>query len=123
VIITGDQTLSVSNYVVAGKITGSPGVYYGYNPISGKTTISATPVTPPTSQQITGLTVSGSNASLTYQTTAGHSYVIQQTPSLSPAAWVNVPGSAVTNATGAPVTFPCPLPDGTNSMFYRTVSY
>lgn len=122
VVITSDQSLSVSNYIVAGKITGSPGVYYGYNPITGKTTISATSLTPP-SQPVTGITVSGANASLTYQTTAGHSYIIQQTSSLSPTSWVNVPGSAVTNATGASVTFPCPMPAGTNSMFYRTVSY
>ena len=43
VVITGDQTLSISNYVVTGNITGSPGVYYGYNPITGKTTISTDP--------------------------------------------------------------------------------
>jgi hypothetical protein len=123
VVITGNQTLSVSNYIVAGKITGSPGVYYSYNGITGKTTISTTVATPPPPQMVTGVTVSGATASLTYQTTAGHSYVIQQTPSLSPASWVNVPGSAVTNATGAAVTFPCPMPVGTNSLFYRTVSY
>ncbi len=123
VVITGDQTLSVSNYIVAGKITGSPSVYYSYNGITGKTTISTNLVTSPPSQMVTGVTVSGTNASLTYQTTAGHSYVIQQTPSLSPTSWVNVPGSAVTNATGASVIFPCPMPAGTNSMFYRTLSY
>lgn len=123
VVINGDQTLSVSNYIVAGKITGSPSVYYSYNGITGKTTISTNLVTPPPSQLVTDVTVSGSTASITYQTTAGHSYIIQQTPSLSPASWVNVPGSAVTNATGASVTFPCPIPAGTNSMFYRTLSY
>lgn len=120
VVITGDQTTSISNYVSAGKITanGGPNVFYGFDPGANKTTISAVPLPPP-QQMITALTLSGGNVSITYQTVSQHTYYIEQTAALSPAAWTPVAGS--TNAaTGAPVTFT--FPAGAGPMFYRTVA-
>jgi len=123
VFITGDYTASVSNYVSSGKITANGGstVYYGYDSGTNTTTVSATALAlpPPPQQSVTAITVSGGNVSLTYQTTAGHTYHIESTPSLSPAVWTPVPGSTNT-ATGAPVTFV--FPGGVGQMFYRTVS-
>lgn len=123
VFINGNQTVTVSNYVSSGRITANGGstVYYRYDSGTGKTTVSATPLAlpPPPSQTITGVSVSGSEVSLTYQTTAGYTYYIEGTPSLSPAAWTPVVGSTNT-ATGAPVTFTFPASPG--PMFYRTVS-
>lgn len=122
VVITGDRTVSVSNYVASGHITasGTTNVLYSYDSGTGKTTItSGAALPPPPRQPVTGITVSGGNVSLTYQTTAGHTYHIESTPSLSPAVWTPVPGSTNT-ATGAPVTFI--FPGGVGQMFYRTVS-
>jgi hypothetical protein len=117
VLINGNYTSSVSNYVSSGKITanGGPNVAYGYDPDANKTTIQ---VAPPR-QSVTGGTVSGGNTTLTYHTTAGHTYHIESTPSLSSTSWTRVAGST-TNATGASVTFS--FPAGPDQMFYRTVS-
>jgi len=120
VVITGDQFLSVSNYVTAGKITanGGPNVFYFHDASANKTTISAV-LLPAPRQSITAISVSGGNVSLTYQTTQQHTYYIEGTPTLSPASWTPVAGS--TNAaTGAPVTFTFPVSGG--QLFYRTVS-
>jgi hypothetical protein len=123
-LINGDATSIVDTYVSNGWITalgGAGTVVRDYNTRNpGKTTLTAV-ASPPPRQRVTGVTVSGGNATLTYETTAGHTYHLEATPVLSPASWVSVPGSA-TNAIGAPVTFTFPLPPGTNSMFYRTVS-
>jgi hypothetical protein len=120
VVITGDHVASVSNYVSSGKITANGGsnVFYSYDAAVNKTTVSA--VQPPAPQQsITAVSVSGSNVSITYQTTDQHTYYIEGTPRLSPASWTPVAGS--TNAaTGAPVTFTFPMSGGL--MFYRSVS-
>jgi len=121
VVINGDQTVSVGNYVSAGKITanGGPNVFYFYDAGANKTTISAV-LLPAPRQSITVVSVSGGNVSITYQTTPQHTYYIEKSPSLSPAVWTPVAGS--TNpATGAPVTFVFPAGPG-NEMFYRTVS-
>jgi hypothetical protein len=121
VIINGDQQASVTSYIGAGKITanGGPTVYYGYDASVNKTTISATPLPAPR-QSITAVSVSGGNVSITYQTTAQHTYYIESTASLAPAVWTPVTGS--TNAaTGAPVTFVFPANPG--QRFYRTVSF
>lgn len=122
VVINGDTTVSVSNYVSSGHITasGTTNVLYSYDSGTGKTTLtSGAALPPPPPQSVTGITVSSGNVSLTYQTTAGHTYHIESTPSLSPAVWTPVPGSTNT-ATGAPVTFI--FPGGVGQMFYRTVS-
>jgi hypothetical protein len=121
VIVSGDVTAVVGAYVSGGQITasGTANVLYSYDAGTGKTTISSGVPLPTPQQAITGISVSGGNVSLTYQTTAGYTYYIAGTPTLSPAAWLPVPGS--TNlATGAPVTFNFPVSPG--PMFYRTVS-
>jgi hypothetical protein len=122
VFITGNHITSVSNYVSGGKITANGGstVYYKFDAGANKTIISAVPLAPP-QQSITGVAVSGTDLTLTYETTAGNTYHIEGTPSLAPATWTTVPGST-TNATGAPISFVIPIVPGTNTMFYRTVS-
>ncbi len=120
VVINGNQFTSVSNYVSTGQITanGGPNVFYSYDSGADKTTISAV-LLPAPQQSITGVSVSGGNVSITYQTTQQHMYHIESAPSLSPTSWTPVAGS--TNAaTGAPVTFTFPVSGG--QMFYRTVS-
>jgi hypothetical protein len=120
VVINGDQTTPVGNYVSSGKITanGGPNVFYFYDAGANKTTISAV-LLPAPQQSITDVSVSDGNVSITYQTTPQHTYYIESTPSLSPAAWTPVAGS--TNAaTGVPVTFT--FPASGDEMFYRTVS-
>jgi hypothetical protein len=123
-LINGDATPTVSNYISNGLITaygGTGTIIQDYNTRNpGKTTVTAT-LAPPPRQMITGVTISSGSVTLTYQTTAGHTYHVERTPSLSPASWTTVPGST-TNATGAPVTFVAPFSPGTNAMFYRTVS-
>jgi hypothetical protein len=120
VVITGNQFNSISNYVSGGQITanGGPNVFYFYDAGANKTTISAV-LLPAPKQSITAISVSGGNVSITYQTTHQHTYYIESTPSLSPAAWTPVPGSTNT-ATGSPVTFTVPVSGG--QTFYRTVS-
>jgi hypothetical protein len=120
VVLTGDQINAISNYVAAGKITANGGanVYYVYDAGANKTTVSAE-LLPPPQQSVTAVVVSGGNVTLTYQTTAQHTYHIEGTPSLSPASWTPVVGSTNT-ATGTPVTFSFPLSG--SQMFYRTVS-
>lgn len=121
VVINGDHFNSISNYVFTGKITanGGPNVFYSYDPSANKTTVSAV-LLPAPRQSITSVSVSGGNVSITYQTTHQHTYYIEGTASLSPAAWTPVAGS--TNAaTGAPVTFTFPASPG--QKFYRTVAY
>lgn len=121
VVINGDRTVSVGNFVAGGKITasGTANVLYSYDSGTGKTTITSGVPLPPPSQSITDVNVSAGQVSLTYETTAGYTYYIEATPSLSPATWTPVPGS--TNAaTGAAATFNFPV--GSNPMFYRTVS-
>jgi hypothetical protein len=118
VVITGNYVTSVSNFVSSGKITASGGagtVAYGFDPGATNTIIQ---VAPPR-QSVTGVTASSGNTTLTCQTTAGHMYHIESTPSLSPTAWTRVAGTT-TNATGASVTFS--LPAGSSQVFYRTVS-
>ncbi len=120
VVINGNWTGSVSNYVSGGQITanGGPNVFYSYYPGANITTISAV-LLPPPPQSITAVSVNGGNVSITYQITGQHIYHIEGTPSLSPATWTPVTGS--TNmATGDPVTFTFPASSG--PMFYRTVS-
>jgi hypothetical protein len=120
VVINGNWVTSVTDYVSAGKITanGGPTVFFGYDAGANQTTISAVPLLAPR-QSITAISVSGGNVSITYQTTAQHTYYLEETPSLAPASWTPVPGS--TNAaTGAPVTFS--FPESGTPMFYRTVS-
>jgi hypothetical protein len=123
VVINGDATVSVGAYVSGGQITasGTANVLYSYDAGTGKTTVtSGAALPPPPRQSITGVTVSGGNVSLTYETTAGYTYYIEQTPTLSPTAWTPVAGS--TNAaSGVPVTFDFPV--GLNPMFYRTVTH
>jgi hypothetical protein len=121
VIINGDRTVSVGNFVNSGKITagGTANVVYSYDPDTGKTTITSGEPLPPPSQSITSVAVTGGNVSVTYQATAGYAYYIEETPGLSPATWSPVPGSTNT-APGASVTFT--FPAGSGPMFYRTVS-
>jgi hypothetical protein len=118
VLITGNYVTSISNFVAVGKITANGGagtVVYGFDPVANKTAIQ---VAPPR-QSVTGVAVSGGNTTLTCQTTAGHIYHIESTPSLSPTAWTRVAGTT-TNAPGASVTFT--FPAGSGQVFYRTVS-
>lgn len=117
VVITGDQVNALRNYISSGKIRAADGatLVYSYDSGSNTTTLQ---IAPP-QQGVTGVTVSGGNASISYQTTAGHIYHVEGTPSLSPAAWTRVAGST-TNATGAAVTFSFPTTG--EQMFYRTVS-
>lgn len=121
VVINGDQTASVGNYVAAGKITANGGtnVFFAYDANANKTTISAQALPPP-SQSITAVSVTGGNVLITFETTAQHTYHIEATPTLTPPAWTTVAGST-TNGTGAPVTVTIPAGSG-SSMFYRTVS-
>jgi len=121
VVINGDHFNSISNYVFAGKITANGGanVFYSYDPSANKTTVGAV-LLPAPRQSITSASLSGGNVSITYQTTHQHTYYIEGTANLSPAAWTPVAGS--TNAaTGAPVTFTFPASPG--QKFYRTVAY
>jgi hypothetical protein len=118
VLITGNYVSSISNYVANGKITANGGagtVAYGFDSGANITTIQVAP----SRQSVTGVTASGGNTTLTCQTTAGHIYHIESTPSLSPTAWTRVTGTT-TNATGASVTFT--LPAGSGQTFYRAVS-
>jgi hypothetical protein len=117
VVITGNYVTSISNFVSSGKITanGGPNVAYSYNSGSNKTILQ---VAPPL-QSVKSVAVSGGNATVSYETTAGHIYHIESTPTLSPAAWTPVAGST-TNATGSSVTFT--FPAGSAQAFYRTVS-
>lgn len=123
--IDGDATALISTYAGNGWITALGGtgmVVQDFNVSNpGKTTVRATSPPPP-SQSVTGISVSGGNATLTCETTAGHTYHLESTPSLSPALWATVAGST-TNATGTTVVFVIPRPPaGTNAMFYRAVS-
>jgi hypothetical protein len=119
VVINGNHTASIANYVSAGKITAAGGtVYYGYDSGVNKTTIS-NELLPAPRQSITAVSVIGGTVSITYQTTDQHTYYLERSPTLSPPAWTPVVGS--TNAaTGAPVTFA--FPAGAGPEFYRTVS-
>jgi hypothetical protein len=119
IVITGNQTASIANYISAGKITAAGGtVYYSYDPGVNKTTIS-NELLPAPRQSITAVSVIGGNVSITYQTTDQHTYYLERSPTLSPPVWTPVVGS--TNAaTGAPVTFD--FPAGAGPEFYRTVS-
>jgi hypothetical protein len=120
VVINGNFSASVSNYISAGKITANGGtnVFYSYDPTANKTTVSAV-LLPAPRQSITDVSVSGGNVSITYQTTPQHTYYVESSPSLSPASWTPVAGS--TNvATGAPVTFIFPAAPG--QRFIRTVA-
>lgn len=121
VVINGDRTISVADYITAGKITanGTTNVAYSYDGGSDKTTITSAVLSAPPQQSVTAITVGGGNVSLTYQTTAGYVYYVEVTPSLAPATWTPVDGSTNT-ATGVPVTFVFPV--GSGQMFYRTVS-
>ena len=121
VVITGNYSDSISNYVSVGKITanGGPNVFYSYDPAVNKTTVSAV-LLPAPQQRITAVSVSGGNVTITYQTTQQHTYYIEGTPSVSPTAWTPVAGT--TNvATGSPVTVTFPASGG--HMYYRTISY
>ena len=121
VVVNGDVTATVSDFVSGGQITasGTPNVLYSYDAGANKTTITSGVPIPPSSQRITNVSVSNGNVSVTFQTTAGYVYYIEGTPGLSPATWTPVPGS--TNlATGAPMTIV--FPAGSGQMFYRTVS-
>jgi hypothetical protein len=117
VVITGNYLTSISNFVYVGKITanGGPNVAYGCDSGANKTTLQvASP-----RQSVTSVAVSGGNTTLTCQTTAGHFYHLESTPSLSPATWTRVTGST-TNAAGASVTFT--FPTSGDQRFYRTAS-
>ena len=117
VVITGNYVSSISNFVSIGRITanGGPNVAYSFDSGTNKTTLQ---VAPPR-QSVTRASVSGGNATVTCQTTAGHIYHIESTPSLSPVVWTRVAGTT-TNAPGAAVTFT--FPAGSGQAFYRTVS-
>lgn len=120
VVINGNWSASISDYVTAGKITanGGPNVFYSYDPAANKTTLSAV-LLPPPQQAITAVSVNGGNVTITYQTSPQHTYHIEGSPSVASPAWTPVAGS--TNvATGVPVTFT--FPAGSGQMFYRTVS-
>lgn len=118
VLITGNHLTAVGNYIAAGKITANGGagtLVYGFDPGWNKTIIQ---VAPPR-KLITGVSVSGGNVTLTYETTPGHIYHLESTPTLAPVAWTRVAGST-TNASGTSMTFSFPL--GAGAAFYRTVS-
>lgn len=118
VMITGDQLTSVGNYIAAGKLTANGGagtLVYGFDPGWNKTIIQ---IAPPR-QSITGVSVTDDNVTLTYDTTPGHIYHLESSPTLAPTAWARVAGST-TNAPGTAVTFTFPV--GAGSGFYRTVS-
>ena len=120
VVINGDQSTSISNYISAGMITanGGPNVFYSYDPGANKTTVSAV-LLPAPQQSIAAVSAMGGILSITYPTTHQHTYHIESSPSLSPAVWTTEPGST-TAATGAPVTFTIPV--GSGQKFYRAVS-
>jgi hypothetical protein len=118
VLITGNQLTPVGNYVTAGKITADGGagtVVYGFDPALNKTIVQ---VAPPR-QSIAAVNVSSGNVTLSCETTPGHFYHLESTPTLAPTAWTRVAGST-TNAPGTSVTFS--LPEGVGPVFYRTVS-
>jgi hypothetical protein len=122
VVVNGDVTTVVGEFVASGKITasGGPNVLYSYDAGSNKTTITSGVPLPPPAQSITEVTVSNGNVSLTYETTAGYSYYVEGTPGLSPAIWTPIPGSTNNTVTGAAVTFD--FSAGVGPMFYRTVA-
>jgi hypothetical protein len=72
---------------------------------------------PPPAPAVSAVTKSGSNITLTLQTLAGHTYQLQQTASLTPAAWQNA--GAPQAGTGASLDFTAAAP-GT-AEFYRIV--
>jgi hypothetical protein len=76
--------------------------------------------TPP-QQKITNISVSGGNVSITYETTPGFGYHIEQSPSLSPASWSAVSGSTVNNAAGTEETFTFPIPSE-DPYYFKTSS-
>ena len=118
VLITGNHLTTVANYITAGKIKANGGagtVVYSYDSGANKTALQ---VAPP-QQSITGVSVSGGNTTLTYQTTPGHIYHIESSPTASPTTWTRVTGST-TNATGTAVSFT--FPSSGEQTFYRTAS-
>jgi hypothetical protein len=118
VLMTGNHLNSVSNYISAGKITANGGagtVAYGYDSSLNQTILQVAPPQP----SITGVAVSGGNATITCQTTPGHFYAVQSSTNVSPTAWTRVAGTT-TNATGASVTLTFPVSG--DQRFYRTVS-
>jgi hypothetical protein len=124
VIINGDQTGSVNAYIAAGKITaygGAGTVNVDYNNINpGKTTLTASGGATPPQQGITSISVSGSDATITYNTTPGFTYHLESTADLAAPAWSLVSGSG-TNATGTSATF-TDASGGSDMRFYRSVS-
>jgi len=70
-------------------------------------------------QKITNISVSGGNVSITYQTTSGFQYHLEQSASASPTSWSTVSGSTA-SGTGSPITFS--TPQSGNTEFYRSVS-
>jgi hypothetical protein len=124
VIINGDQTGPVNDYVAAGKITaygGSGTVNVDYNNINpGKTTLTASGGAIPPAQSITSISASVGGATIIYNTTPGFSYHLESTANVAAPAWSPVSGSS-TNATGTSVTF-TDVSAVSGMRFYRSVS-
>jgi hypothetical protein len=113
-----DRT-SVENYLANKWFVPNGGVAFGS---AVSVPFSVQSITPPPSQNIFGVSVTGnSTVTLTYATTPGFPYQVEVTTNLAMANWTTVAGS-MTNATGTSVIFTDANPSSAPQRYYRTVS-
>ena len=79
--------------------------------------VSTTVLPPPTQPTITAPGVSGTNFTLQVNASqSGYNYILQATPTLSPAAWTNIQTNA---GTGGTLNFSFPITTGNPQQFFR----
>ena len=129
VIITGDRTADINNYIATNAITADGGS--GTVSVTFNAGLNATVLTdgksnsgPP--QNITSITTDNlGDVTINYVTQPRlHVSHVQSTASLEPApiSWTDVPGSTTNSVTGSAVSFTYLVPSGTGALYFRTVS-
>jgi uncharacterized repeat protein (TIGR03803 family) len=88
-------------YPQAGLVQGSDGSFYG----TTRTTVFKLDASlSSTANRVNGVSVAGTNVVITVASVAGETYQLQYTAALASGIWSNVPGAAVTNSIGGPLT-------------------
>jgi hypothetical protein len=70
---------------------------------------------------VSGVSVAGTNVVITVASVAGETYQLQYTADLASGIWSNVPGAAVTNSIGGPLTVTNFVGAGLSGRYYRWV--